>query len=87
MDWNDFTSGGIGALIGSVLMVAGFRGRLNILEKEAIARQKECDALWAQCKEIRQECKELRDETLAVNREIRNDIKELIKKTAQRRED
>lgn len=85
IDGGDFASGGIGALFGSIVTILSFRGRLKLLEKESLDRQKECSALWTECKLLRTECKELRIESLAVSKDIQDDIKNLIEKTAQRR--
>lgn len=66
MELNDLTSGGIGAVIGAVAVVCGFRSRMDTLEKEHII---------------------LRMETQKMFKEIRSDIKKLIAKTAERREE
>ena len=66
MDWNDFTSGGVGALIGAVAVVCGFRSRMTNIEKEYF---------------------QLRIENQKMFKEIRDDVKLLIAKTAERRKE
>ena len=56
MDWSDYTQGGIGAIIGSVLTVLGFRGRLNNLEDKCESLKEESHAMF---KEIRDDIKKL----------------------------
>ena len=85
MDWNDFTSGGVGAVCGSIITIVGFRGRLNNLEKECGLLREECKTLWKECKALREECKDVRKETLGMFGTIQGDIKGLIAKAAQRR--
>lgn len=75
MDWSDYTQGGLGAImgtvVGSVLTVLGFRSRLDKAEvKQA---------------EIEKDCSELKAETLAMFLEIRKDIKNLIERSGERR--
>ena len=56
MDWSDYTQGGIGAIIGSILTVLGFKGRLNQVEKDCEALKKESHAMF---REIRDDIKQL----------------------------
>jgi len=71
MDWPNFAEGSLGAVIGSVLTAIGMGYRLNNVEKD---------------------CRDLRKEMLVIVQEIKNDnaitredIKDLIAKTASRR--
>ena len=73
MEWKDFAEGAIGAIIGSVLTILGFKSRLDVIEKIVAGIEKDCEELEA--------------ETLAMFREIRDDIKGLIAKTGERRSD
>lgn len=72
MNWLEYLEGGIGAVIGSVLTVLGFKSRID---KAEIKQD-----------EIEKDCAELKSETLAMFSVIREDIKRLIEKTARRRE-
>jgi len=59
MDWTDYTQGGMGAVIGSIVTVLGFRRRLDDIEKDH---------------------ESLKTETHDMFKEIRRDIKELLKR-------
>lgn len=54
IDWSDYTQGGIGAIIGSILTVLGFRGRLDTIERNHDELKKETHAFF---KEIRDDIK------------------------------
>lgn len=71
-EWTDFVEGGVGAIIGSVLTILGFRSRLDKSEIKQAGIEKDCT--------------ELKTEMLAMFSEIRKDIKKLIEKTAQGRD-
>lgn len=71
MDWTDLAEGGIGAVIGSVLTALGMGYRLNNVEKD--------------CRDLRKEMLDIVKEIKADNIIVREDIKDLIAKTASRR--
>lgn len=72
MEWSDYAGGGIGAIFGSLVTILGFRSRLDKAELKQ--------------SEVEKDCAELKTETLTMFYEIREDIKKLISKTADRRQ-
>lgn len=56
MDWTDYTQGGIGAIIGSVLTVLGFKSRIKNIEERHTELKEETHTMF---KEIRADIKEL----------------------------
>ena len=91
MDWGDFSSGGIGALFGSIITIIGFRGRLTLLEKRYDDLKEECKFLRQETlfmfEKIQEDCKDSRQETLSIFEKTQGKIEKLLVKTAERRKD
>jgi hypothetical protein len=72
-EYKEYAEGGIGAIVGSLMTIIGFKSRLDKAEVKQ--------------DEIEKDCAELKAETLAMFREIRKNINDLITKTTNRRAD
>lgn len=71
MDWTDLAEGGLGAVVGSILTALGMGYRLKNVEED--------------CRDLRKEMLVIVKEIKADNVIVREDIKKLIEKTAERR--